>query len=62
MHPRTERVISAIRSGDYEGKIDRWDVMNNVRSIVANLVDLDLWSEEVEDYLYLLHYSAIDSL
>lgn len=62
MQPRTERVIAAIRSGDYEGKIDRWDVMNNVRSIVANLVDLDLWSEEVEDYLYLLHYSAIDSL
>ena len=62
MQPRTERVIAAVRSGDYEGKIDRWDVMNNVRSIVNNLVELDLWSEEIEEYLYLLHDSAIDSL
>lgn len=62
MHSRTERVVNAIRSGDYEGKIDRWDVMNNVRPIIARLVELDLWAEEIENYLYSLHESAIDSL
>lgn len=62
MHSRTERVVNTIRSGDYEGKIDRWDVMNNVRPIIARLVELDLWTEEIENYLYSLHESAIDSL
>lgn len=62
MHSRTERVVNTIRSGDYEGKIDRWDVMNNVRPILARLVELDLWTEEIENYLYSLHESAIDSI
>lgn len=59
-HPVT-RVVRLITTG-HQDAISRWDVMNNVRKIVAVLVDKDLYNEEIENYLYDLHDSAKDSL